>query len=359
MSKLKIGIVGIGVIANSKHIATLVKYSDVEIVALCDIDRDRCDKANARWGLSAKIYSDYHDLCADPGIDIVHICTPNPLHCPMTLCAFDNGKHVHCEKPMACSYAETQEMLTAQKKAGKQLTVGLQWRFSPQCLYIRDLTQAGYFGDVYYLKSSQLRGRRLPAYGVYTSQELNGGGMLMDGGPHSIDLPMFLTGNYEPASVRGVITDKMKYDTAGNDLGPWDPANFDVEDSAFALITMKNGAVIYVETAWIINMEQQSPGMQVALAGTKAGADMVGDFGTGVRLHQIINGKKAVTVPGLGGMPGMPPRYDNSDYELRRWIDAVKTDGTPAVRAEEAAVVTRIIEGIYRSSKTGETVIFD
>jgi predicted dehydrogenase len=168
---------------------------------------------------------------------------------------------------------------------------------------------------------------------------------------------MDLAGNYEPVSVRGVITDRMKFDTAGNDLGPWDPANFDVEDSAFALITMKNGAVIYVETAWVINMEQQSPGMQVALAGTKAGADMVGDFGTGVRLHQLLNGKKSVTVPATGSLPGMP-RYDNNDYELRRWIDAVKNDGVPAIRAEEAAVVTRIIEGIYRSARTGETVFF-
>jgi predicted dehydrogenase len=356
MNKLRIGIIGVGTIATSKHLTTLVKYPDVEITALCDIERDRCEKANARFGLSAKIYTDYHDLCADTAVDVVHICTPNTLHATMALYAFDHGKHVHCEKPMACTYADTQTMLAAQKKAGKQLTVGLQWRFSPQCLYIRGLAQQGYFGDIYYMKSSQLRGRRLPAYGAYTSKELNGGGMLMDGGPHSIALPMYLTGNYEPASVRGVITDRMKFDTAGNDLGPWDPANFDVEDSAFALLTMKNGTVIYVENAWVINMEQ-SYGMQVALAGTKAGADMVGDFGTGVRLHQILNGKKTVTVPSLGGMPGTP-RYDNNDYELRRWIDAIKNDGVPAIRAEEAAVVTRIIEGIYKSAQTGETVYF-
>ena len=62
----------------------------------------------------------------------------------------------------------------------------------------------------------------------------------MDGGPHSIDLPMWLTDNYEVASVRGVTFDKMKNFPEGNQLGPWDPNNFDVEDTAMAMITMKN-----------------------------------------------------------------------------------------------------------------------
>ncbi len=359
MDKLRIGIVGVGVIATTKHMGTLTKYPDVEIVALCDIVKDKCDKANAKFGLSAKVYADYRDLCSDPGVDVVHICTPNAIHAEIALFAFDHGKHVHCEKPMACTYEDAQKMIAAQKKAGKKLTVGLQWRFSPQCLYIRDLAKQGYFGDIYYMKSSQLRGRRLPAYGSYTIKAINGGGMLMDGGPHSIDLPMYLTGDYEPASVRGVTMDRMKNDVQGNDLGPWNPAEFDVEDSAFALLTMKSGKTIYIETAWICNMEQASPGMQVSLAGTKAGADMVGDFGTGVRLLQILNGKKAVTVPNLGGMPGMRPSYDNNDYELRRWVDAIKQDKDPAILPQEAAVVTRIIEGIYESARTGRTVAFD
>lgn len=89
------------------------------------------------------------------------------------------------------------------------------------------------------MKSQQLRPRRLPAYGVYTNKALNGGGVLMDGGPHSIDLPMWLTDNYDVASVRGVIFDKMKHYPEGNDLGPWDVNNFDVEDTAMAMITMK------------------------------------------------------------------------------------------------------------------------
>ena len=358
MVKLRVGIIGCGVIANEKHIPSLLKIPEVKIVALCDIDVPKAEQVRDAYGLDARIYPDYRDLCAARDIDVVHICTPNPLHCEMALAAFDAGKHVHCEKPVACTWADAQKMLCAAKKAGKKFTVGLQWRFREQNMYVRELARQGYFGDIYYMKSQQLRQpRRLPSYGVYTSKAGNGGGIMMDGGPHSIDLPMWIAGNYDVASVRGVTSDRMKYSTEGNILGPWDPEKFDVEDSAFALITMKNGAVIYVETAWVINMLQEAPGgMVVSLAGTRAGADMVGPVEkTSVRLNQIIGGSMAISVPTLG----LQPMMSAQDYDISHWIDAILYDRDPAVLPEEAAVVTRVIEAVYRSAETGETVLFD
>lgn len=356
MANLRVGVVGVGTIANQKHIPSLLKIPGVEIVALCDVIRERCEKAKADYNLfNAKIYEDYNDLCADKDIDIVHICTPNPLHCPIALAAFDGGKHVYCEKPMAVTWEECQKMMAARDKAGKRMSIGLQWRFRDGPMYIRQLAQDGYFGDIYYMKSHQLRGRRLPAYGEYTSKAGNGGGMMMDGGPHSVDLPMWIAGNFDVASVRGVITDRMKYDTAGNALGPWDPEKMDVEDSAFALVTMKNGMVLYIECAWIINMLQEAPGMSCELAGTKAGADMVGPkFNASVRLNQIVNGQQVISVPQLG----MPPMMGMHDYDITHWIDAIRYDREVPVPAEEGAVSTRVIEAIYKSAETNQTIIF-
>jgi predicted dehydrogenase len=354
MDTLKIGIIGLGVIATTKHIPSLLKRDDVEIVALCDVDLEKCEKAKKDFNLDAEVYSDYRELCKNSELDIVHVCTPNPLHCEMTLEVFAKGKHVHCEKPMACSYEDTQKMIAAAKKAGKKLTVGLQWRFNPAPLHMKKLIKEGFFGDIYYMKSQQLRPRRLPAYGVYTNKVLNGGGVLMDGGPHSIDLPMWLTDNYDVASVRGVTFDKMKDYPEGNDLGPWDPNNFDVEDTAMAIITMKNGMMIYMETAWLINMLQEAPGVVASVAGTKAGADMVGPkFVSSIRINQFIDGKLTVTSPEVEASENM------NEYDINHWIEAIKNDGEPAVLPEQAAVVTRVIEAIYKSSATGETIFFD
>lgn len=354
MATLKIGVVGVGVIATTKHIPSLIKRDDVEIAALCDLETKKCEKAKADFGLNAKVYADYHDLCADPELDVVHVCTPNPLHCEITLDALNHGKHVHCEKPMACTYEDAQKMIAAAKAAGKKLTVGLQWRYNPAPLRMKQMIQEGYFGDIYYVKSQQLRPRRLPAYGVYTDKAKNGGGVLMDGGPHSIDLPMWLTDNYDVASVRGVTFDKMKDYPEGNDLGPWDPTHFDVEDTAMAMITMKNGMLIYMETAWLINMQQPAMGVTAAIAGTKAGADMVGNkFESSLRIHEIIDGKLGMRCPEITESVNM------NEYDINHWIDAIQNDTDPAVLPEQAAVVTRVIEAIYESAATGKTIYFD
>ena len=353
MRKLKVGVIGIGVIATTKHIPALVKREDVEIAALCDIDTALCEKANADFGLEAKVYADYRELCKDSELDVVHVCTPNPLHCPMTLEALKNGKHVHCEKPMACTYEDTQKMIRAAKEAGKKLTVGLQWRYNPAPMKMKEMYDNGELGEVYYVKSQQLRPRRLPAYGVYTNKEANGGGVLMDGGPHSIDLPMWITSNYEVESVRGVSFDKMKYNTEGNALGPWDPEKFDVEDTAMAMITMKNGMMIYMETAWITNMIQDAPGVVASLAGTKAGVDMFGPkFEASLRVTKMTDGELKTEVSTIDEPVNM------NEYDINHWIDSIQNDGQPAVLPEQAAVVTRVIVAIYESASTGKTIFF-
>lgn len=354
MKKLNVGVIGLGVIATTKHIPALLKREDVAVTAICDIDRKKLEKVNADFNLNAKTYTDYKELCENQELDVVHVCTPNPLHCEMTLAALKNGKHVHCEKPMACTYEDTQKMIAAAKEAGKKLTVGLQWRYNPAPMKMKEMYDNGELGEVYYVKSQQLRPRRLPAYGVYTNKALNGGGVLMDGGPHSIDLPMWITSNYDVESVRGVHFDKMKDYPEGNALGPWDPKNFDVDDTAMAMITMKNGMLIYMETAWITNMIQDAPGVVASLAGTKAGVDMVGPkFEASVRVTKMAEGELKTEISTIDEAVNM------NEYDINHWIDAIQNGGDPAVLPEQAAVVTRVIEAIYESAATGKTVFFD
>ena len=78
MSKIKVGIVGCGGIANQKHFPALKNNSDLnEIVAFSDIIVERAEKACSEFGAAgAKVYQDYHDLLNDPEVEIVHICTP-------------------------------------------------------------------------------------------------------------------------------------------------------------------------------------------------------------------------------------------------------------------------------------------
>lgn len=357
--KLRFGIIGCGSIANSKHIPALLRRPEAEVMALCDIDEARAKAAALKFELdTARIYTSYQDLCDDKNIDVVHVCTPNALHCEITLAAIAGGKHVHCEKPLAATYADAKKMVDAANRTGKKLTSGLQWRFRENCFYIRDLVRNGMLGDVYYIKSQQLRRRMLPAYGDYTSRERNCGGVLMDGGPHSIDLAMWLTDNYRPKCVYGVTMDRMKHQTEANMSGPWDPNRFDVEDTAVAMLTMENGLTVNIEVAWVINMIQEAPAIIASLAGTKGGVDMVGPGMNAARVNLVYGGKTSTLVPDLSGPMVAPFGPTGADYEMIHWIDAILNDKEPAVKAEEAAIVTQVIEGIYRSAETGQAVYF-
>ena len=355
MKTLNIGVIGTGVIATTKHIPNLLKREDVKITMLCDPDTAKAEKAKADLGLTdAVVCADYKEVCTNPDIDVVHVCTPNPSHYEITMLALNNGKHVYCEKPMALTYKEAKEMTDTARAKGLKLTSGTQWRYNAAPMRMKEMVENGEFGDIYYVKSSQLRPRRLPAYGVYTSKAGNGGGVLLDGGPHSIDLPMWLTNNYDVASVYGVTFDKMKNFPEGNDLGPWDPENFDVEDTAFAMITMKNGMVIYMETAWATNLQQSAIGVVAEIGGNKAGADMVGPgFENHVRTTKIVDGKLTTTTEKI------EEHVDMNEYDILHWIEAIQTDGEPLILPEQQATVVRVIEAIYESAATGKVVNFD
>lgn len=355
MKTLNVGVIGIGVIATTKHIPNLLKREDVRITMLCDLDTAKAEKAKEELSLSdAVVCADYKEVCTSPDIDAVHVCTANPSHYEITMLALNNGKHVYCEKPMALTYKEAKEMVDTAREKGLKLTSGTQWRYNPAPMRMKEMVQNGEFGDIYYVKSSQLRPRRLPAYGVYTSKAGNGGGVLLDGGPHSIDLPMWLTDNYDVKCVYGVTFDKMKNFPEGNDLGPWDPENFDVEDTAFAMITMKNGMVIYMETAWATNLQQSAIGVVAEIGGNKAGADMVGPgFENHVRTTKIVDGKLTTSTEKI------EKHIDMNEYDLMHWVDAIQTGGDPLILPEQQAVVVRVIEAIYKSAATGQVVYFD
>ena len=104
--KLQVAVVGCGGIANQKHFPALKSQADkCEIVAFCDIIRERAEKAAKEYGTEdAKVYEDYNEMLKDENIDVVHVCTPNVAHCPITVAAFEAGKHVLCEKPMAARW---------------------------------------------------------------------------------------------------------------------------------------------------------------------------------------------------------------------------------------------------------------
>ena len=356
---IKIGIIGCGGIANGKHMPSLSKVADCEMVAFCDIVVERAEKAAKTYGIpDAKVYEDYKELLKDPEIEVVHVCTPNRSHSFITVDALEAGKHVMCEKPMAINSAEAQKMLDAAKRTGKKLTIGYQNRFRDDSLFLKKEAEDGTFGDMYYAKATALRRRAVPTWGVFLNEYEQGGGPLIDIGTHALDLTLWTLNNYKPKYCVGTTYHKLNNDTnQGNAWGNWDPDKFTVEDSAFGFVVMENGATIVLESAWALNTLDVREAV-TSICGTLAGADMM----SGLRINGIRQGRQYVMEPSFkaGGAAFNEGKKGESaaDREARMWIEAVRNDTQPLTLPEQAYCVTRILEGIYESAKTGDIYKF-
>ncbi len=356
---LNVGIIGCGGIANGKHLPSLQKISEVNIVAFCDIEIEKAQVAAEQYGTNdAKVYEDYKLLLENDDIDVIHVCTPNSSHKALTVASLDAGKHVMCEKPMAKTTEEAKEMIEAAKRNGKKLTIGYQNRFRPDSQYLRKATQRGDLGDIYYGKAQAIRRRAVPTWGVFLDEEKQGGGPLIDIGTHALDLTLWMMDNYEPESVMGSTFHKLgKKENAANAWGPWDPKKFTVEDSAFGFIKMKNGSTIILESSWALNSLEVDEA-KCALSGTEGGADMK----DGLRIHGEEFGSLYTTNvelenKGVDFYEG--ETVDEAEVEARSWIDSIVNDTEPVVKPEEAMIITQILEALYQSAKSGKAVYFD
>ena len=356
---VRVGIIGCGGIANGKHMPALSKLKNVRMVAFCDIIEKKALAAREKFGTpDCAVYTDYKKLLEDKSIDVVHVLTPNRSHSFITFDALEAGKHVMCEKPMAINSAEAQKMLDAAKRTGKKLTIGYQSRHRTDSLFLKGEVEAGTFGDIYYAKATAIRRRAVPTWGVFLNEYEQGGGPLIDIGTHALDLTLWTLDNYKPKYCVGTTYHALNDQTdQGNAWGSWDPAKFTVEDSAFGFIVMENGATINLEASWALNTLDVREAV-TSFCGTKAGADMV----DGVRINGVRQNLQYVMKPDMNtkgaaffdGVKGESP----ADREARLWIDAVVNDKAPFVLPEQAIVVTKILEGIYTSAKTGDIFRF-
>ncbi len=356
---VRIGIIGCGGIANGKHMPALKKLKNVEMVAFCDIIEKKAEAAKEKYGTpDAYVCSDYRELLEDKTIDVVHVLTPNRSHSFITVDALEAGKHVMCEKPMAINSIEAKKMLDAAARTGKKLSIGYQSRHRSDSIYLKDEVNAGTLGDIYYAKATAIRRRAVPTWGVFLNEFEQGGGPLIDIGTHALDLTLWMMDNYKPKYCVGTTYSALNNSKEkGNDWGDWDESKFTVEDSAFGFVVMENGATINLEASWALNVLDAREAV-TQLCGTLGGADML----DGLRFNGIRNNQKYMFIPQLEGKGAAfysaGKAESPADREARLWIDAVVNNKPPVVLPEQAFVVTRILEGIYKSAAQGDIYRF-
>ena len=357
---VKVGIIGCGGIGQNKHMPSLHKIENVQLVAFCDLVLERAQMCKEKFGTpDALVCTDYRELLAVEDIEVVHVLTPNREHAEISIAALKAGKHVMCEKPMAKTAEGAKQMCEAAKASGKKLAIGYQHRMKPQAITAKEYIDSGALGEIYYANCYAIRRRGTPNWGVFLDAEAQGGGPIIDIATHSLDLTLYLMNNYEPEMVVGKTHKKLDHPEAGNIWGDNGVSTTPLEEAACAFIRMKNGATIMLETSWSLNTDEPIQEGSCVLCGSKAGISLKNNE---LRINKVEMGRQVVT--SVDCSAGGVAFYDGAsmspaDAEARAWIDAIVNDTQQVVLPEQAMVVSQILEAIYVSSETGKPVFFD
>ncbi len=202
MPTVRWGIMSTAGIATGKVIAGLQAADRCEVLAIASRDQARARSAASSLGIP-RAHGSYEALLADPDVDAVYLPLPNHLHREWTLRAMRAGKHVLCEKPLALTAAEAQEMTDAAVEAGVLLMEAFMYRLHPSWVGARELVAAGRIGRLVavdswfsYYNDDPANIRNIPEYG---------GGALYDIGCYSINLSRMLFGS-EPRGIKAAMT---------------------------------------------------------------------------------------------------------------------------------------------------------
>jgi len=250
--ELRIGIIGFGQMGriHAHAYRSIPLYYDghpckITLKGVCDTNEALAKKGVTQAGF--EFYTtDYRELVKRDDIDIINICTPNKMHRDAILAAFEHGKHVYSEKPLGFNEKEAEEIVGVAEKSGLKHQITSEYRFIPAIMKAKELVESGFIGRIFhfrgvYLHSGYIDPKRPREWRL--QKDVIGGGVLIDLGPHLLDLMHHLVGEVGEvaASMETFFKERPLPDK------PEVMASVDVEDAITALLRFKNGGMGTVE----------------------------------------------------------------------------------------------------------------
>jgi len=351
--KLRIGIIGTGWIADS-HVESYRQMADVEIVAGTDIVEGKAEKFFKNYGLEkVKLYPNHIAMLEAENLDAVSVCTYNSSHAKCTIDALNRGVHVLLEKPMCITTQEAVEIMRAEKKSGKVLSIGFQPRLDENMKMIKKIVDSGELGEIYYIQTGGGRRRGIPN-STFIEKETAGIGALGDIGCYSLDMVLNAVGYPKPLTVSGYTSNFFGTSPIYNN--PEDAARFDVEDFAAAFIRLEGGIVLDFRIAWAMHID--TPGDTIIMG--KKGALRIpstdcwnGSFENPMTIYHDVAGKRVQTVIPISENDGFGGLFYK---KIRSFLDATQTNGIAPVPTSQILYNQAIIDGIIRSAELGREI---
>jgi predicted dehydrogenase len=331
-TRLGICVVGLGWMGRV-HCEALASLRERVDLFVCSRDAEKAREFADRFGAVA-CFTDYERVLNDERVQVVDICLPHDLHLPYALKAFEAGKHVLTEKPMALNFAEARQMVDAARQHGKLLAVAENMRTYAHCVRAQQLISEGAIGEPFFVQVNHFayyvpQGWRQPLAS-------SGGGSLIDVGHHYVDLAVMLGGRVK--TVFASIHRKTVTEIEG-------------EDTAILHLIYESGATGHLVTSFGM------PGTPVAplfvVTGTE-GSVYYEMTGRGLVRHRK-GGEPQVVLP--------PPTMSGRDWWEETIREGVRAFVQGALQGREEPLSAdgglhdmAIIDAGYRSAKTGQPI---
>jgi predicted dehydrogenase len=340
------------------HAKGYLACNDAELIAVCDADPLRLNERAEQLGIApAMRFTDLKDLLALPELDAVSIGLPNALHAPVAIQALQAGKHVLCEKPLACSVAEAQAMVDASKSCDRTLMVCFNYRFRDDARWLLSMRDAGRMGPIYYARAGWLRNTGIPGFGGwFTTRNMSGGGPLIDLGVHILDLTLWMMGYPRPVSVSGQTFAEFGprgRKAWGNKAPTGAAGGFDVEDLAAGFVRFENGAALQIETSWASHTKPGRDDYFLNLYGTEGGAEL---YVANYTDRDTITFYTEECGQPVQIKPGIVNRAGGHELAVEHFVDCLQTGRPVESTGAQGLALMQIIEGLYESSHTGREV---
>ena len=336
--KLRVGIVGAGLIAPI-HAAGFQEVPDLaEVVAVCDTNRESAE--NLATMFKASVYADYRALIADPRVDLVDMLLPHHLHHEAALAVIAAGKGLLLEKPVAVTYAQSLEICEAAKKAGVPFGIAENTRFIQAYIEAEKVIRAGKLGEVTLVRTFLPANERvrLSSDDFWGKKAACGGGALIDSGPHTFYLLKWLFGEVQELTA---FTSQLYH------------VNSEVEDNADVRGRLACGADFLSSFSFTVEIPHSE---RLEVYGTH-GALIVDQLANPpVRFYAEPTDFDGSLVEGPEYDP-MGWHYFSIVEEVREFVRGVSEGRPPAVDPLDCCYAVRVIEKAYQSVRNGNRLV--
>ncbi len=364
--ELGIGLIGTGFMGKAHafaYRAALAAFPDIpapRLEMIADVDEALAAKAAHQYGF-AHSTGDWRKLVTDPRIDVVSITTPNTLHKEMTLAAIAAGKHVHCEKPLSPTLADSRLMVEAAEKAGVVTQVGFNYIKNPLLKLARDMVAAGELGEITGFRGIHAEDYMHDPESPYSWRidPVGGPGVIADLGSHIIGMARFLLGPIAEVSadVRTVITSRPV------SRGAKERKDVRVDDVARILVNFARGCGGTIEANWIATGRKMQLGFE--LTGEKGSLVFSQERLNELQFYKAGADSRTNGYVRIEAGPQHPPYgqfcvagghqlgfNDLKTIEMGEFLQAVATRKVAGPDFREAYEIQKVVEAAIASSKT-------